>query len=497
MADVNLLNYGWSYSKDSNVVLTIDTSSEEADTQVKFEVASGDGQGRSKAYITVNDISKYSALYFEYERISQYGNTALLFGIFDDTDRNSKNGIILIGDGSGDFLSWSKNDADEGGYCRVDIPSDLSGRKYIGFRFWANGDTHGKCKESIYINDLFLEERGYTLTYDANGGSGAPNSVSDITSTTISSTKPTRSGYEFLGWSTSSSATSASYVAGNSITLSSNITLYAVWRKYCTITYNANGGSGTTSSQTGAANTTVSLRSNGFTAPESAVWTLTLDGNGGKNGTPTFKGNYFNKWRTGATSGTSYSAGDSYILSKDVTLYAWWGSKYVWGTTTRDNDSSEGYMVTFDANGGSCDTSFMTSEIITSYDFLGWGNAATDPTTTYKSTSTYQQTNNYTAYAIWSPTTTDGSIILPTPTRDNYDFLGWSTDQYDESGIIGEYTPTEDVTLYAIWKIKGQVYICDKLDGCSPYKVLIRDSSGCNQYVPLIRTYSGWEPYTG
>lgn len=52
----------------------------------------------------------------------------------------------------------------------------------------------------------------YTVSYDANGGSGAPNSqtkTQDVT-LTLSGTKPTRSGYTFLGWATSSSATSAS-----------------------------------------------------------------------------------------------------------------------------------------------------------------------------------------------------------------------------------------------------------------------------------------------
>ena len=77
----------------------------------------------------------------------------------------------------------------------------------------------------------WVKDATYTLTYNANGGSGAPSSQSGATSYTVSSTKPTRSGYTFLGWSTSSTATSASYVSGNTITLSANTTLYAVWEK--------------------------------------------------------------------------------------------------------------------------------------------------------------------------------------------------------------------------------------------------------------------------
>jgi len=76
----------------------------------------------------------------------------------------------------------------------------------------------------------------YTITYNANGGSGAPSgqSYTYASSGTInlSSTIPTRTGYTFLGWSLSPSATSASYSAGQAWKRSnaSNYTLYAVWK---------------------------------------------------------------------------------------------------------------------------------------------------------------------------------------------------------------------------------------------------------------------------
>ncbi len=73
----------------------------------------------------------------------------------------------------------------------------------------------------------------YTLTYNANGGYGAPSSqrVAANTGFYLSSSKPTRSGYTFLGWNTSKSATSASYTPGKGVKINSNITLYAVWKK--------------------------------------------------------------------------------------------------------------------------------------------------------------------------------------------------------------------------------------------------------------------------
>ncbi len=156
----------------------------------------------------------------------------------------------------------------------------------------------------------------YTLTYNANGGSGAPASqtVKANTGFYLSSSKPTRSGYTFLGWSTKKNATSASYAPGKGVKLSSNVTLYAVWKKnvddseakYYTLTYNANGGAGAPASQTVKANT-------GFYLSSSE---------------PIRPGYTFLGWSTkkNATS-ASYAPGKGVKLSSNVTLYAVWKKK--------------------------------------------------------------------------------------------------------------------------------------------------------------------------
>ena len=71
----------------------------------------------------------------------------------------------------------------------------------------------------------------YSISYNANGGSGAPASqaVFATYSYNLSSTTPTRDGYNFLGWSTSSSASTATYTPGQSVTITGNLPLYAVW----------------------------------------------------------------------------------------------------------------------------------------------------------------------------------------------------------------------------------------------------------------------------
>ena len=72
----------------------------------------------------------------------------------------------------------------------------------------------------------------YSIKYNANGGTGAPSTQTKWygSSLTLSSVVPTRAGYTFLGWATSSTATSASYQPGASYTSNSGTTLYAVWQ---------------------------------------------------------------------------------------------------------------------------------------------------------------------------------------------------------------------------------------------------------------------------
>ncbi len=73
----------------------------------------------------------------------------------------------------------------------------------------------------------------YTLTYDANGGTGGPGVVEQKDATfTISSTEPTKEGFKFMGWADTEDAKTASYQPKQTITLTEENpekTLYAVW----------------------------------------------------------------------------------------------------------------------------------------------------------------------------------------------------------------------------------------------------------------------------
>ena len=95
----------------------------------------------------------------------------------------------------------------------------------------------GSIQRSSYDNTsgisvTITQSAPYAISYNANGGTGAPSSQSVYAnvSYTLSSTRPVKTGYTFLGWSTSSTAITASYQPGQSVTPNGNLVLYAVWQ---------------------------------------------------------------------------------------------------------------------------------------------------------------------------------------------------------------------------------------------------------------------------
>ena len=108
---------------------------------------------------------------------------------------------------------------------------------YQAFATTNEGAYKGETKTFWTNMTIDMDDPTMTLSYDANGGTGSPSEQSLYSSQnggqytfTISSTVPTREGYQFLGWAESPTATSAGYQPGDSITLSASATLYAVWQ---------------------------------------------------------------------------------------------------------------------------------------------------------------------------------------------------------------------------------------------------------------------------
>ena len=327
--------------------------------------------------------------------------------------------------------------------------------------FSSNGQTVSTCSQCGYTKTT---AQTYTVSYNANGGSNAPASQTKVhgVTLTLSSSVPYRFNYEFVGWSTSSSATVATYNAGASYTGNVSVTLYAVW-KYkpatYTVGYDANGGTGAPGRQTKTYGVTLTL--------------TTIQ--------PTRRNYLFLGWSKdrNATS-ASYSAGGSYTDNADVTLYAVW--QY----------NPETYTIRYDANGGTGAPASQTKTYgvpltlsavkptRAGYEFLGWATSKSATASEYAPGERYTDEASVMLYAVWryvpktytvsydangggnTPAsqikTEDVTLILTStiPTRYGYTFKGWATSSSATSAIYqagSSYTANEGVTLYAVWEI--------------------------------------------
>ncbi len=342
------------------------------------------------------------------------------------------------------FLGWSTNSsATTATYTNGQSVKNLTS---------TNGDT-------VNLYAVWSKIPTYTVSYNANGGSGAPSSQTKTKDVTLalSSTKPTRTGYTFLGWSTSSTATSATYQPGGSFTTNANTTLYAVWKANTyTVTFYTVGGTCSTANKT-----------------------VTYDSTYGVLPNPTKNGCVFDGWYTHSTGGTKITSSTKVTITANQALYAQWK-----GNT---------YSVTFDSCGGTCSTSSMNvvynsfyGELPvptrTGYSFDGWYTAIAGQGGTHISSSTMVYiAENHTLYAQWTPNTytvkynaNGGSGTMSNSshtydvskaltsnafTKSGYTFLGWSTNSsattatYTDGQSVKNLTSTngDTVNLYAVW----------------------------------------------
>ncbi len=96
-----------------------------------------------------------------------------------------------------------------------------------------------KLDENLMLINLPASTKKFMVTYDANGGAGAPKAETITVDAkegsykyTISSIKPTRDKYEFLGWSLNPEETNENnlWAPGNSAIFRKDLNFYAIWR---------------------------------------------------------------------------------------------------------------------------------------------------------------------------------------------------------------------------------------------------------------------------
>ena len=164
---------------------------------------------------------------------------------------------------------------------------------------------------------ILLERCGasptYTLSYDENGGSGSAMSDQNGTSLTVAAntyTAPT--GYAFQKWNTAMNGGGTDYSSGNSITLTEDVTLYAIWQPQTyTVSFDKQSGSDGTNSVTATFDAampsiTVPTRSGytfaGYYTAANGEGTQYYDGNGSSTNDWTIASNttLYAKWTEGA-----------------------------------------------------------------------------------------------------------------------------------------------------------------------------------------------------
>lgn len=169
----------------------------------------------------------------------------------------------------------------------------------------------------IHLYPVIMDGKTYTLTYDANGGTGTvPTDSNKYAKGTyaqvVSGSGLTREGMIFLGWSTKQTADSPAYYPGGSVKINDNTTLYAVWGTptgKAAITYHSNFGNDQTRKSEDK--------------PINSL--ITVEGYGNLN-LPSRTGYEFTGWNTASDgTGTAYAAGATARLTAGGNdLYAQW-----------------------------------------------------------------------------------------------------------------------------------------------------------------------------
>ena len=321
------------------------------------------------------------------------------------------------------------------------------GTYYACFYTDANNQwyTFEKSSANYTISCTYINPT-YTITFDANGGTVSPTSATHTNGSSTTLPTPTRDGYNFVAWvDNPTGAYSREYYSPFTENLSGNITMYAWWSiKTYNVSYNANGRGSAPASQTKTHGVALTLQP--FISQQTATgYQVSFNANNGSS-TPSALTStiYYNQsyWNTNSSgTGTNYGSGGSYTANSGTTLYAIWsssnGSVTLPAAISRANGSTS-CTVTFNANGGSCSTSSLTSSATVTYTFNKWAAGSTSGTQ-YSAGASYTPTAATTMYATWSSSTGSyGAISLPTPTRDGYNFKGWSTSSSATSGSTGD-----------------------------------------------------------
>jgi uncharacterized repeat protein (TIGR02543 family) len=330
-----------------------------------------------------------------------------------------------------------------------------SGGNTYAFVAWSANSATFNPGQSYYMPAANLTftatwTRIYNVTYSFSGGS-VSSAIADtqkiaLDTITVTTTEPTRTGYDFVGWVDQSGETTtagAEYVVRDGHYL-----FYAQWSaKIYSVTYDGAGGS-----------------------PAPTQPSRTIGQSFSVGAAPSKSGYNFNGWFDGIN---VYAAGAPYVTqSSNIIFTAQW--------------EAQKYKVTYDLNGGSGSAggSYLytygtsayplptTGFSLTDYSFGGWATAPGGPSVG----ATFAPSSDISLYTIWNiaiyrlnfdaqsgnsesataKVTIGQALTLPNATRANYILQGWSTQPSGGNLTAGRasYTPSGDTTLFAQWALE-------------------------------------------
>ena len=301
----------------------------------------------------------------------------------------------------------------------------------------------------------------FIVTFDGNGGTGSmePVTVEEGSRYVLPAcgfTAP--DGQEFKAWEIGG----VEYNAGDGYVVLGNTEIKALWKDSAvipttfTITFNANGGTGSMEPVTVEEGSRYVLPACGFTAPA---------------------GQEFKAWEIG---GIEYNAGDDYVVLGNTEIKALWKDSAVIPTT---------FTITFNANGGTGSMEPVTVEEGSRYplpacgfippvnmQFSGWALSAGGSVI---ADGAIMVTSNITLYAIWEPVPVNEFVVffdgnggtpavssmmtighrlafLPGAFRSgSYRFDGWYTERNGGELIATSTVFAANTIVYAHWTYTG------------------------------------------
>ena len=403
---------------------------------------------------------------------------------------------------------------ERGSYSSVKLRTNTFEREHYTFKGWAKTATSTTAtytdKQSVYSSSysgfssdttLFAvwERSEYVVTYNANfvaeGATAAETKTQIVKKADAANAQLEANGFAngtdaFLGWSELKDAAEATYADGDTMSVSDDVTLYAVWLDAANavqITLNANDESSSpaTVSYYVKKGSEVTLLANSFARD----------------------GFMFRGWATlsGATKPdyadkASYSAG-----SEDATLYAVWKSNSVYIVTFMENNGSESAK-SVEVPISKASGKITAEQIATAtagfaksgYALYGWGTSASSAYAYYDAADDIYVSYDRTYYAIWkerltitfnanggadenNATTATQQVFKDASTKLNanpftksgYAFCGWSETQANANAenATRDYADgafvslSEATTLYAMWSNATQTVNFYKNDG--------------------------------